>query len=193
MNQSLINKFSKALLVVAKRPAAGQTKTRMTPPLSAKMAAALYECFFRDTVELMRQVDDMQPALAYLPEGEEDYFRQLAPDFELILQEGHDLGSRLDNATTSYLYNGYQQVVIMDSDSPTLPVSYLRKSFSELEGGADLVLGPCDDGGYYLIGMKQPVPLPVARGAHEHTDRDRRYSEVGGRGWYAGEPVADLV
>jgi rSAM/selenodomain-associated transferase 1 len=158
MNQPLSDKLPRALLVVAKRPAAGQTKTRLTPYLSPEMAAALYECFLKDTIALMRQVPGVRNVLAYLPAGEEPYFRRLAPDFELILQDGHDLGSRLDNATTGYLQMGYKQVVIMDSDSPTLPLSYLEGAFSALEGGADLVLGPCDDGGYYLIGMKRPVP-----------------------------------
>jgi glycosyltransferase A (GT-A) superfamily protein (DUF2064 family) len=95
--------------------------------------------------------------LAYLPDGEEPYFQHLAPDFELILQLGHDLGSRLDYVTSTYLELGYQQVVIMNSDSPTLPVAYLEQAFTALQNGADVVLGPCDDGGYYLIGMKKAV------------------------------------
>lgn len=151
------DQFSKALLVVAKRPAPGQTKTRLTPYLSPEKAAALYECFLKDTIDLMRKVPDVQHVLVYLPASEESYFRQLAPGFELILQDGHDLGSRLDHATTNYLERGFKQVVIMDSDSPTLPVDYLVEAFSRLDRDTDLVLGPCEDGGYYLIGMKQPV------------------------------------
>jgi glycosyltransferase A (GT-A) superfamily protein (DUF2064 family) len=46
----------------------------------------------------------------------------------------------------------------MDSDSPTLPHRYLSQAFDVLSDGADVVLGPCDDGGYYLIGMKKPMP-----------------------------------
>ena len=87
-----------ALLVVAKRPAAGQTKTRLTPPLSPEQAAALYECLLRDTLDLIRRVPDVQPAIAFLPEDAEGYFAALAPDFELFPQEGPDLGARLDNA-----------------------------------------------------------------------------------------------
>jgi rSAM/selenodomain-associated transferase 1 len=158
MNDRSANKYSRALIVVAKRPAAGRTKTRLTPPLSAGRAAALYECFLLDTIELVRTVQEVKPVLAYLPEGEEPYFQHLAPDFELILQEGHDLGSRLDYVTRTYLEMGYREVVIMNSDSPTLPGSYLQQAFDTLQDGADLVLGPCDDGGYYLIGMKRPVP-----------------------------------
>jgi glycosyltransferase A (GT-A) superfamily protein (DUF2064 family) len=80
------------------------------------------------------------------------------PDFELIEQVGPDLGSRLDYVTRVYLGKGYQQVILMDSDSPTLPGGNLDEAFKALQSGSDVVLGPCDDGGYYLIGMKQPVP-----------------------------------
>jgi len=145
-----------ALIVVAKRPAPGNTKTRLSPPLTPELASALYECFLFDTLDQMRQVGDVQPVIAYLDEP--DYFRRLAPDFELIPQEGRDLGERLDNALTSCLSRGYERAVIMDSDSPTLPPDYLSLSFRLLSDGADVVLGPCDDGGYYLIGVKQPAP-----------------------------------
>lgn len=146
-----------ALLVVAKRPAPGQTKTRLSPPLSPAAAADLYEQFLRDTLDLICQVPDVQPIIAYLPEGEEAYFSTLAPDFALLPQQGDDLGTRLDNALTHCLTNGYEKAVIMDSDSPTLPVACLVEAFAALET-ADVVLGPCEDGGYYLIGLKRPAP-----------------------------------
>ncbi len=148
---------SNALLVIAKRPAPGQTKTRLSPPLSPAHAAALYECFLRDTIELVGRVPGVRPAIAYLPAAEAAYFAKLAPDFELILQEGEELGARLDNALTRYLRLGYERVVIMNSDSPTLPVACLTAAFEEL-ADHDVVLGLCDDGGYYLIGLKQPAP-----------------------------------
>jgi glycosyltransferase A (GT-A) superfamily protein (DUF2064 family) len=106
----------------------------------------------------MRRVPHVQRGIAYLPASEEGYFRALAPDFELILQDGSDLGARLDHALTHYLGCGYQHVVVMDSDSPTLPLECLTGAFEALAGGADVVLGPCDDGGYYLIGLKRPAP-----------------------------------
>jgi rSAM/selenodomain-associated transferase 1 len=147
-----------ALLVVAKRPASGRTKTRLTPPLSPQQAAALYECFLKDTLDLVRQTPDVQPVVAYLPAEAEPYFAEMAPDFEHVLQEGLDLGARLDNALTGYLSQGYARVAIMNSDGPTLPVACLEAAFDGLKGEADVVLGPCDDGGYYLIGVKRPVP-----------------------------------
>jgi uncharacterized protein len=150
----------RALMVVAKRPAPGQTKTRLTPVLTGEQAAALYECFLRDTLEIIRAVRyqiDLTPIITYLPQGEEAYFQQLAPDFELLLQQGSDLSDRLYNATSHCLNNGYDQAVIMDSDSPTLSAANLIRAFVALDG-ADVTLGRCTDGGYYCIGLKQPAP-----------------------------------
>jgi len=147
---------SNALIVVAKRPTPGKTKTRLSPPLTPQLASALYECFLFDTLDQMRLVLEAQHVIAYLDEP--DYFQRLAPDFELTPQEGNDLGERLDRALTSYLSRGYERVVIMDSDSPTLPPDYLSQAFGVLSDGADVVLGPCEDGGYYLIGIKKPRP-----------------------------------
>jgi len=154
-----------ALLVVAKRPAPGETKTRLTkspsvggtPPLTPEQAAQLYEAFLCDTLDLVRQVPDVRPIIAYLPEGAEGYFRGLAPDFDLLPQHGADLGERLDNALTHYLANDHDKAVIMDSDSPTLPAEHLAQAFDILDK-ADVALGPCEDGGYYLIGLKRPAP-----------------------------------
>ncbi|MGB7876415.1 MAG: TIGR04282 family arsenosugar biosynthesis glycosyltransferase [Anaerolineales bacterium] len=145
------------LLVVAKQPAPGQTKTRLCPPLTHDQAAGLYDCFLRDTLNIMRKVPDVRCTIGYLPEDARAYFRQLAPDMGLTCQRGESLGERLDHLLTEALLGGSQRAVVMDSDSPTLPAAYLSQAFEELVS-ADVVLGPTRDGGYYLIGMKQPQP-----------------------------------
>jgi rSAM/selenodomain-associated transferase 1 len=143
------------LIVVAKQPAPGQTKTRLVPPLSFEQAAALYEGLLRDTLDLVRAV----PGGRLSPPCEaRDYFARLAPDFDLIPQRGADLGARLDHAVTLYLGDGHEQVVIMNSDGPTLPSEHVRQAFELLTDHVDVVLGPCDDGGYYLIGLRRPAP-----------------------------------
>jgi rSAM/selenodomain-associated transferase 1 len=147
-----------ALIVVAKQPAPGQAKTRLVPPLSFEQAAALYEAFLRDTLDLMRAVPDARRVIAYLPRAAHDYFAQLAPDFELLPQTGDDLGARLDQALTHYLSRGAERAVIMNSDGPTLPIENLRQAFKRLIDPDDVVLGPSDDGGYYLIGLRRPAP-----------------------------------
>lgn len=150
--------MQRMLLVVAKQPAAGQTKTRLCPPLTGAAAAALYACFLRDTLDVMRQVPNVERGIAYLPEIALDYFSTLAPDMHLSLQQGSDLGERLDHLLTAALEAGASQAVVMDSDSPTLPADYLVQAFDALAGPSDVVLGPCEDGGYYLIGLKRPQP-----------------------------------
>ena len=145
------------LLVVAKQPAPGQTKTRLCPPLTSFQAAERYECFLRDTLDAMREVPGVEPVIGYLPDDAQDYFHQLAPDMSLIRQRGSSLGERLDDLLKQALNGGSQKAVVMDSDSPTLPADYLSMAFEQLTE-TDVVLGPTTDGGYYLIGVKQPQP-----------------------------------
>ncbi len=144
-------------MVIAKQPTPGQTKTRLTPPLTPERAAQLYEKFLQDTLDLARHVSNAARMIAYAPLGAEDYFHQLAPDYQLVPQVGNDLGERLDNALTLCLNEGYARAVIMDSDSPTLPSQFVASAFDALRH-SDVVLGPCNDGGYYLIGLTRPQP-----------------------------------
>jgi uncharacterized protein len=169
-----------ALIVVARQPVPGETKTRLssglsptTPVRAPEEAAALYECFLLDTLDLIRHVPDVQRVIAYWPPVGRQYFATLAPDFEYIPQSGSNLGARLDNALTAYLRRGYRRAVIMNSDGPTLPLACLLRAFVYLED-VDVVLGPADDGGYYLIGLKTPAPR-LLREVHmstSHVTRD---------------------
>jgi uncharacterized protein len=148
----------RALLVVAKQPAPGQVKTRLCPPLDGETAAALYAAFLGDVLDIMRQVPDVERTIAYLPVDAGAYFAALAPDMAHVPQCGADLGERLDHMLAAALRTGAQQAVVMSSDCPTLPAAFVAEAFRRLDGPADVVLGPSDDGGYYLIGLKQPQP-----------------------------------
>ena len=70
--------MKRALIVVAKKPEAGKTKTRLSPPLSGGQAAELYRCFLLDTLEMMLGIAVAQPILAYTPDGAEPFFRHFA-------------------------------------------------------------------------------------------------------------------
>jgi rSAM/selenodomain-associated transferase 1 len=145
-----------ALVIVAKAPVVGQVKTRLCPPLSAAEAAELFRCFLADTVARARTVPEVQVCLAFTPADSEDLFRALLP-FSLcyLPQRGNSLGERLVNIFADLLHNGFTRVVIMDSDSPTLPMAYVREAFTLLEDSQhDAVFGPCSDGGYYLVGAR---------------------------------------
>jgi glycosyltransferase A (GT-A) superfamily protein (DUF2064 family) len=119
-------------------------------------------------------VPNVRPVIAYLPPGEQAYFAELAPDFESYQQEGRDLGARLDNGLTHYLGLGYRHVAAVNSDGPTLPLAYLIAAFEGSGREADVVLGPSDDGGYYLIGLKRPAPrlLREVRMSTRHVTTD---------------------
>ena len=146
-----------ALLVIGKQPAPGQTKTRLSPPLLPEQAAELYECLLRDTLDVARAVPGVTRLAHFAPDSAADYFAQLAPDFGLRPQVGDSLGPRLDQVLTRCLSEGFERAVIMDSDSPTLPPAFVAQAFTALDE-ADVVLGPCEDGGYYFIGLKRPQP-----------------------------------
>jgi len=146
------------LIVVAKEPLAGRTKTRLCPPFTAEGAAELYRCLMVDTLALAAGLPIADRALAYTPAGARTYFAGLVPDgFRLVAQEGANLGERLANALRTHLELGYQRAVIMNSDGPTLPLSCLEEAFHALDT-ADVTLGPGHDGGYYLIGVKRLHP-----------------------------------
>lgn len=149
-----------ALAVMAKAPRAGKVKTRLQPPLSAEEAAALNVRFLRDTAENIAAVASeggAQGLICYTPIGDEEAFDDLLPErFALIAQRGDGFGERLLYAAEDILSCGFGAVCLIDSDSPTLPSDALRAAVRELNRpGERVVIGPSDDGGYYLIGVKR--------------------------------------
>lgn len=149
-----------ALAVMAKAPRAGRVKTRLQPPLTPDEAAALNVCFLRDTAESIALVAQELGAcgmICYTPVGDEAAFDGLLPEgFGLISQRGDGFGERLLLAARDLLSCGFSAVCLIDSDSPTLPTNALREAVKELaRPGERIVLGPSEDGGYYLIGMRR--------------------------------------
>jgi rSAM/selenodomain-associated transferase 1 len=150
---------NRLLVLMAKQPRANHTKTRLSPPLSPEESADLYRCFLQDKLAQMREVGGATPAIAYAPADARDYFEALAPGFELIQQRGENLAARLRNVFDETFVAGWERVAAIDGDTPTLPPGYLAESLAALDDPAvDVTLGPCEDGGYYVIGMKHPHP-----------------------------------
>lgn len=148
-----------ALGLMAKAPFAGEVKTRLVPPLTAREAADLNVCFLRDMAANIASISETEAVaglVVYTPIGSEPAFADLLPDgFQLLAQRGAHLGERLCNATDDLLRDGYGGVCLINSDSPTLPASILVKAIGLLAAGGDrVVLGAAEDGGYYLIGLK---------------------------------------
>ncbi len=147
-----------AIAIFAKAPVPGRVKTRLTPPLTAEEAARVASASIEDTLRLF--VPEISASWTLYLDGDPDAaLRTLARErnVAIVPQIGADLGERLDDAFRALRGNGARLVLAIGSDSPTLDPAVLRDAVSALHS-CDIVLGPAEDGGYYLIGMS---------GAHE--------------------------
>jgi rSAM/selenodomain-associated transferase 1 len=173
-----------ALAVMTKAPQAGRVKTRLVPPLTPEEAAELNKCFLRDTAAAISSACSSRPvgdtgnarrtrrrhashseataacasAIAvYTPIGAESAYTNILPaDFCLLPQRGDNFGERLYFAAEDLFKCGLDSVCLIDSDSPTVPPENFAEAVERLSTSEDqVVLGPSDDGGYYLIGVKK--------------------------------------
>ncbi|MEP6924696.1 MAG: TIGR04282 family arsenosugar biosynthesis glycosyltransferase [Pyrinomonadaceae bacterium] len=147
-----------AIIVMCKAPAAGMVKTRLIPFLSPEQAATLAAWFAVDTV-LKAMTLTCKVVIAFAPSDGKYLLRKILPKhLNWTEQRGHNLGERIYNALLFAAENEcYAHFVVIGTDSPTLPLNYIKQAFSALtENRADVVLGKAEDGGYYLIGMQHP-------------------------------------
>lgn len=151
-----------ALAVMTKAPRAGNVKTRLVPPLSPGEAAQLNICFLRDTAAAIAATcgSNARGIGVYTPVGSESaYIDVLPPTFELLPQRGDEFGERLMLAAVDLFQCGFASVCLIDSDSPKVSTDAYSQAVQFLSMPNDCtVLGPSDDGGYYLIGLKRPHP-----------------------------------
>ena len=160
---SSLQRAESALVIFAKAPTPGKVKTRLCPPLTPDEAATLHGSFVLDMLERTKlAVAKLQlPCHRYLacaPSSELVFFKIMEErqGVRLLDQVGEDLGQRMHNIFVDLFTKGYKQVIILGSDVPTLPLSVYQDACTML-GRSDVVLGPALDGGYYLIGLKQPA------------------------------------
>jgi hypothetical protein len=152
---------SVAVAIVCKTPITGLCKTRLSPPLDPEECAAISACFIRDlaaTIDaLARTADGVVAYAVYTPIGSERRLQALLPGgFRLMPQSDGNFGERLLNATVDLLNAGHDGAILVNSDSPTLPLSIPRDAVRAVRGGDAAVLSPALDGGYTLIGLSHP-------------------------------------
>lgn len=140
--------------VMAKAPVAGQVKTRLVPPLRPAQAAALAAAMLADTWAAAAALAGARTLLARA--GDPARFPPELGGVDAIDQRGADLGARIEQSMGAALERGAPALVI-GADVPGLPVSHLEAAAAAL-AGADAVLGPSADGGYYLIGARRWRP-----------------------------------
>ncbi len=143
-----------ALAIMAKAPRAGRVKTRLERVVLPDALVALYRCLIEDTVALARQAG--VPRIAVVcPRGDRGEVARWL-DIEVVEQEGEGLAAGLDSVFRLFVGDGSRRVIAFNGDTPHLPADTLAGAFALL-AGHDLVVGPTEDGGFYLVG---------ARGAH---------------------------
>jgi rSAM/selenodomain-associated transferase 1 len=146
----------RALVIVGKAPTPGRSKTRLVPPLHAQQAADLARAFLLDTVGLglrlgWERVTVVHPATAADSSG----LAALLPHgVQRRPQHGTGLGDALAGAFATHLREGFERVVLIGSDTPNLPPSLVNAACDALDQD-DMSIGPCADGGWYLLGLRR--------------------------------------
>ena len=143
--------------VFAKRPVPGNVKTRLTGVLGREGAAELYQALLDDTLSNVRQVRDARKVIAFAPDAEQAWFAQTFRGFALVAQGEGDLGRRLSRLFRHAFQQGARRVVVVGSDLPTLTAECVERAHAAL-AECDVVIGPAEDGGYYLLGLGRHVP-----------------------------------
>lgn len=148
-----------ALIIFAKAPIEGYVKTRLCPPLTPDEAASLHGSLVLDLLERSQVLKECDQILAGAPTQDHPFFGAMKTRFKVPIWEqvGDDLGSRMTHAFRSALGSPYQSALIIGTDIPGITASLMTTACKSLID-YDVVLGPTVDGGYYLIGLRSPVP-----------------------------------
>jgi rSAM/selenodomain-associated transferase 1 len=145
---------SRQLLLFTKPVREGRVKTRLIGDLTAAEAAALHGAFLADLLDRLRG-GEFELRLAWALEPGEPLPAAPLPGVRQERQQGEGLGERLYLALAGAAREaGVAAVAALGSDHPTLPLALVHRAFAAVEAGADVVLGPAEDGGYYLIALR---------------------------------------
>jgi rSAM/selenodomain-associated transferase 1 len=188
----------RALVVMAKAPREGHSKTRLAGALPTGEVVRLSQCMLLDTLDLARSLDGVHVTVM-CPSEDVATLAEMIPEVEVVGQDGAGLASALTFVFRRFADAGFSRIVAIDADSPHLPASAIEQAFASLSR-SDLVVGPTDDGGYYLVGASAPHPglFDGALGTSSALDalranaRSRGLSLALGRVWYDVDVAADL-
>lgn len=147
--------MKKAIICFTRVPKPGVTKTRLLPILSGDQCVKLHTAFLADLAKVYAQVDaDLY--VAYTADPDWEMLKSIFPVAKgFFPQQGADLGEKMYNALCHVLSLGYDAAVLTGADLPLMTAAHLESGFAALDS-ADIAIGPTSDGGYYLVGMKQP-------------------------------------
>ncbi len=155
----------RVLVVMAKAPRPGRVKTRLSASYPGAATVVLYRCLLSDTLDLGLSLEHTAVAIMAPAEDLDDLVPLLPPSVTAVAQEGTGLAAALASVFATFTRDRPQRVLAFNSDSPHLPGRLLEDAFDALLTH-DVVAGPTDDGGYYLVGatashesLFDPVPM----------------------------------
>jgi len=141
------------ILVFVRAPEMGKVKTRLANVIGHDAALRLYMSFVADELDMVRDLF-VDVIICFHPHtARQKVGDWLNDEFDFMAQSGNDLGERMKNAFEEVFSRGYHQALLIGSDLPDLPSSTILDAFDHLIKH-DAVIGPCEDGGYYLIGFR---------------------------------------
>jgi rSAM/selenodomain-associated transferase 1 len=150
----MLDADDRTLAIMIKAPHAGHVKTRLARAYSPDAVVSLYRALVEDTIDLARAA--RVRTVAVCPAADADAVAHwLSPDVDVLPQRGVGLAAGLYSAFEELCGSSGTRVIAFNADSPHLPAAVLESAFAALIAD-DLVVGPCDDGGYYLVGAKRP-------------------------------------
>jgi rSAM/selenodomain-associated transferase 1 len=149
--------YDKHLGVFVRVPEPGKVKTRLVPPLSGEDACRLYTAFVHDLFERLGRLRKIRGTVFYAGDELGSLSTIIPKSYAMVRQEGATLGDRLQAAFDDLLSGENRTAIVIGSDSPDIPIQYIKRAFLKLKH-KDVVLGPASDGGYYLVGLKTPAP-----------------------------------
>jgi len=145
------------LVIMAKAPKAGMVKTRLAACLPQPAIIELYGCFLEDTLALAQSLEGVETAIMSPASDIRELSRVTGSGVCVVGQTGEGLGAALTSVFAHFAAAGRRRIIAFNSDSPHLPASTLLMAFDVLSS-CDLVIGPTNDGGYYLVGAKASHP-----------------------------------
>lgn len=148
---------NRTLVIMAKAPRPGMVKTRLNQSLPSPAVTALYRCLLQDTVALAKSLSGVEVAVMCRESDKQELADLLGNTMQIVAQKGEGLAAGLISVFAHFTASGQQRVIAFNSDSPHLSPSVLDRAFRTL-ATCDLVVGPTDDGGYYLVGARAAYP-----------------------------------
>jgi rSAM/selenodomain-associated transferase 1 len=165
--------MKRALIIFVKAPITGKVKTRLQPCIASEKVVEIYKSFVTEILTKCSGIKRVNKFLGCTPTKDDDFLKAMKKTYrmKMFLQRGASLSERIFNAFQDHFKKGYTEVVLIGSDSPTIPLDYIKTAFFKLKR-TDFIIGPCFDQGLYLIGAQKKKANDIFRNLRLDTGED---------------------